>query len=67
MNSFFIRVVFLLLHAVLNFVAISWLLNFDITSKWVYFIGFILLIFLLVYLFINHIISFIYFLKTRTK
>jgi hypothetical protein len=67
MNSLFIRVTALLLHAIANFVLVSYLLNYDLTGKWVTFAGFVVLIFVLVYLFIRHIVSFIYFVKTKTK
>jgi len=67
MNSVFTRTAALLLHALLNFLLVSWLVNFDITGKWVFFIGFIIFLLALLYLFIKHIVSFIYFIKTKTK
>jgi hypothetical protein len=67
MNNFFLRILALLLHAAANFLVVTWLLNFDITKKWLYFIGFVALLLALLYLFIRHITSFIYFLKTKTK
>jgi hypothetical protein len=67
MNSVFTRTAALLLHALLNFLLVSWLVNFDITGKWIFFIGFIITLLILLYLFIKHIVSFIYFIKTKTK
>jgi hypothetical protein len=67
MNSIFLRVAALLLHAVANFVLVNYLVNFDIAGKWVYFIGFIVLLLILIYFFIRHIVSFVYFIKTKTK
>jgi hypothetical protein len=67
MNTIFLRVAALLLHAVANFTLVNYLVNFDITGKWIYFIGFIVLLLILVYFFIRHIVSFVYFIKTKTK
>jgi ABC-type nickel/cobalt efflux system permease component RcnA len=66
MNTLFVRTAVLLLHAIANFALVSYLLNFDISGKWVSFIGFILLILVLVYLFIRHIVSYIYFVKNKS-
>jgi hypothetical protein len=67
MNSPAIRTVLLLLHVAANFLLVNYLLRYDITGKWVYFIGFILLLFLLLFLFIKHMVSYIYFIKSKTK
>lgn len=67
MNSVFTRTAALLLHALLNFLLVNWLVNFDITGKWIFFIGFIIALLALLYFFIKHIVSFIYFIKTKTK
>lgn len=67
MNTLFFRITALLLHAVANFIIVSYAVNFDITGKWISFIGFILLLFVLLYFFIRHLASFIYFIKTKTK
>ncbi|HKO79267.1 MAG TPA: hypothetical protein VJU78_02690, partial [Chitinophagaceae bacterium] len=63
----FIRTAALLLHALINFLLVSWLVNFDITGKWAFFIGFLIILLVLLYFFIKHIVSFIYFIKTKTK
>src|SRR5690349_8279863 len=65
LQPFILRLLAVLLHALLNFIAISYLLDFDITGSWLVFIGFVLLVFLLVYLFLRHIISFIQFIKKQ--
>ena len=68
MNNIVIRTFVLILHAVINFLLVNYILNhFDLTGRWLSFIGFILLAFLLSLLFITHIVSYIYFLKTKTK
>jgi hypothetical protein len=67
MNSLFIRSAALLLHALVNFLLVNWLVNFDITRKWIFFIGFVIALLALLYFFIKHIVSFIYFIKTKTK
>ena len=67
MNTLLIRSTLLLVHAVLNFILVSRLLDFDLTGKWIYFAGFILLVLLLIYLFIRHTVYYIYLLKTKTK
>ena len=67
MNSLFLRISALLLHAVANFILVSYLFNFDLTGKWIYFLGFIVLLFALLWIFIIHLVSFIRFIKTKTK
>lgn len=60
-----LRLLAVILHALLNFIAVSYLLDFDITGSWLVFIGFVLLVFLLVSLFLRHVISFIQFIKNQ--
>ena len=67
MNRLIIRTSALLLHAFLNFVLVSYLLNYDLTGSWIVVTGFIILLFLLVVLFIRHLLSYFYFIKTKTK
>jgi hypothetical protein len=67
MNKLLIRVVAILLHAVANFLLVTYLTNFDITGSWVGIAGFIIVLGILLVLFIMHILSFIYFIKTKTK
>jgi hypothetical protein len=67
MNTTFLRTFLLLLHAAANFLLVTWLVDFDITGSWIRFIGFIVLLLALLYFFIRHVLSYIYFLKTKTK
>ena len=66
-NQLFIRTAALLLHAVLNFIFISWLTNFDLTGSWLRFTGFVLAILALVYFFLKHIVSFLQFVKKQLR
>ena len=66
-NSLSFRIIALLIHAAANFFLLNWLINFDITSKWIFFIGFIIVLLALLYFFVKHTIAFIYFLKTKLK
>ena len=67
MNNLLVRTVAIILHAIVNLLLVNWLVNFDITGKWIFFAGFILLLLFLLFLFVKHIVSFIYFIKTKTK
>jgi len=67
MNAFVLRTIAIVLHAVANFLLVTYLLNADITGSWLYFTGFIVLIAVLLFLFIKHLVSYIYFIKTKTK
>ena len=66
MNHLLFRLAALLLHAVLNFILISYLMDYDITGSWLKVVGFVLLIFMLLIAFIVHLLSFIKLIKTRT-
>ena len=57
----------LLLHAIANFLFVSFLFRYDITGSWFFFICFIIVVLLLLFLFISHIVSYIYFLKKIKK
>jgi hypothetical protein len=67
MNAFMLRTAVLVLHAAANILLITFLFNYDITGSWVFFIGFIVILLLLLFLFIKHLLSYIYFIKTKTK
>ncbi|MCW3073393.1 MAG: hypothetical protein JWP69_462 [Flaviaesturariibacter sp.] len=67
MNRLLLKLVLLLLHAFVNFVIISWLVNFDITGSWLTVAGFVLLVLALIVFFIRHLVSFYYFIKTKTR
>lgn len=64
-NSF-IRIVALLVHALLNFIVVSAILNYDISARWVSFFLFILLCFTLFALFVFHLFTFIRFIKSTS-
>ena len=66
MNHLLFRLAALLLHAVLNFILLSYLMDYDITGSWLKVVGFVLLIFMLLIAFIVHLLSFIKLIKTRT-
>ena len=66
MNHLLFRLAALLLHAVLNFILISYLMDYDITGSWLKVVGFVLLIFMFLIAFIVHLLSFIKLIKTRT-
>lgn len=65
LNNFILRIAAILIHAILNFIAISYMVNFDISSSWIKFIAFTVAVFFLFYLFLLHIVSFINFLKNK--
>ena len=67
MNPLLLRTAAILLHAVANFLLITTLYNYDLTGSWLKFIGFIILVLFLLFLFIKHLLSYIYFIKTKTK
>lgn len=66
MNSILYRTVALVMHAVLNLVIISYLVRFDTTGSWVNFTAFIAAMLVLLILFIKHLVSFIYFIKSTS-
>ena len=66
-QTVYLRVVLLLLHALVNFILISWLTDFDITGSWLTVIGFTFFVLLVIGTIIAHIISFINYIKTKTK
>ncbi len=58
------RIIALLVHAVLNFVAVSFALKYDISGSWLSFFLFMLLCITLFTLFFLHLSIFIRFLKS---
>ncbi|HEX8314869.1 MAG TPA: hypothetical protein VF609_07750 [Flavisolibacter sp.] len=64
-NSLPLRLFGILLHAVLNFIIVSYLVNFDISGSWIVFIGFIIVVFFLSYVFLKHLVSFIHFIINK--
>ncbi|MBC7950106.1 MAG: hypothetical protein H7Y42_19640 [Chitinophagaceae bacterium] len=67
MNTLLIRIGALLLHALANFFLLTYLTDYDLTGSWLAIGGFVILLVVLLVLFIKHILSFVYFLKTKTK
>jgi hypothetical protein len=67
MDNVLLRTFLLVFHGVANFLFISYLYRYDITGSWLYFIGFIVIVLFLLFLFIKHLLSYIYFIKTKTK
>lgn len=62
-NSFLLRFISIILHAVLNFILFSYLTDFDLTGSWIVFIGFLIVVIFLNYVFLKHLASFIHFIK----
>lgn len=62
----FYRIAVMILHAIVNFLIISWLMNFDISGSWIGFFAFILVCLFLLSLFIIHLYFFFVFIKTKT-
>jgi hypothetical protein len=67
MDNYVIRIAAIIAHVLLNIVIISFLTDFDITARWITTIAFVLIIFLLFVMLIKHIVSFINYIKTKTK
>ncbi len=66
MNSILFRTAALVMQAVLNLVIVSYLVRFDTTASWVNFTAFIAALLVLLILFIKHLVSFIYFIKSTS-
>ena len=64
-NNLALRIFAIVLHALLNFIFVSYLLNFDISGSWIVFVGFIIVVFFLSYVFLKHLQSFIHFLINK--
>jgi len=67
MNALLLRTTLLLIHAVANFIIVSTLVNYDLTDSWLHFAGFIIILLILTFIFVKHLLSYIYFIKTKTK
>ena len=66
MNKLLFRVVAILLHVIINFILISYLVSFDLTGSWIRFFLFLFLVIILVGLFVKHLLSFLLFVKSNT-
>ena len=67
MNNLIIRAAALLIHILVNVILITWLMQSDLTGSWLIFAGFLLLLLVLFYLLVIHLISFLQFIKTKTR
>lgn len=65
MNKTPLRAAAILLHLLLNFFLVSWLMDFDLTGGWIRFVLFLTVCLLLLMLFVLHMISFIRFLQSK--
>lgn len=65
-NTGIARLIFLLLHALLNIILLSYVYRFDITASWLRLIAFLVLVVFLLIMFITHLVSFINFLKSKS-
>jgi hypothetical protein len=65
MNNTPLRAAAILLHLLLNFFLVSWLMDFDLTAGWIRFVLFLTVWLLLLLLFVLHMISFIRFLQSK--
>jgi hypothetical protein len=65
MNNLAIRTIVLILHALLNFIVISYTLDYDITGSWMRMVLFSLLFLTLLYFFVRHIISYVQLIKSK--
>jgi hypothetical protein len=61
-----LRSIAVILHIIINVVIITTLMDLDITGSWLYTIGFILIVLLLLALLIVHLFSYFHFIKTKT-
>jgi len=67
MNGLFFRIAALIANVLLNVIVISYLTDYDITGSWKAVFGFLAVLFLLMAIFITHLVSFINYIKTKTK
>jgi hypothetical protein len=65
MNTTPVRAAAILLHLLLNFFLVSWLMDFDLTGGWVRFVLFLAACIFLLMLFVLHMISFIRYLQSK--
>lgn len=65
MNNILFRTLMLLLHALLNFFIVSYVMDYDLTGSWLRIILFVLLLLALLYFFILHLIAYYKLLKSK--
>jgi hypothetical protein len=66
MNAIVLRSVALLLHVLVNVIVVNYMVNVDVTGSWWRFGLFVVASIVLLYLTIRHVISFIYFIKSKS-
>ena len=64
-NSLTLRIFSIVLHAVFNFIIVSYLTDFDLTGSWIVFTGFLIVVFFLSYVFLKHLAIFIHYIKNK--
>lgn len=65
MNNLLFRTLMLLLHALVNFFIVSYIMDYDLTGSWFRLLLFVLLLLLLLYFFILHIIAYYKLVKSK--
>jgi hypothetical protein len=65
MNTIPVRATAILLHLLLNFLLVTWLMDFDLTGGWAPFALFVTMCLLLLMAFVVHMISFIRYLQSK--
>jgi hypothetical protein len=65
MNKFLFRTLMLILHALLNFFIIFYVMDYDLTGSWLRFILFVLLLLALLYFFILHLVAYYKLVKSK--
>lgn len=58
MNKLVLRTLMLVLHTLLNFFIVSYLMDFDLTGSWLRIFLFVLLLLVLLYFFVWHIVEY---------
>ena len=65
MNKLLFRTLILLLHALLNFFIVSFVMDYDLTGSWLRIALFILMLMVLLYFFILHIVAYYKLVKSK--
>jgi len=58
MNKLVLRTLMLILHSLLNFFIVSYLMDYDLTGSWLRISLFVLVLLVLLYLFLIHIVAY---------
>jgi hypothetical protein len=65
MNKRLFRTLILILHALLNFFIVSYVMDYDLTGSWLRIILFVLLMLVLLYFFILHLVAYYKLVKPK--